>query len=475
MIEFNNRMYPLTFRSAVLKEVSAWIDGVESGSIVGLGGAGKSNLLGLITYHPELITQYMTKSSSKLMLVSVDLNNLPTNDLATFYRTLLRSLYEAGEQWARVDFPMVHQVEKLYRQVLRDTDPFVCQTALRELMFICSQRNIRLVLVLDPFDQFCQAATTQILDNLRGLRDSFKKNLSYLVGVRRLITYTRDPAELGELHELLDMHRCWLGALSKEDAIYVLKQVEETLGERTLNELEIEQIVEITGGYPALLKGVTWWLAKQTISPQETKDWVEGLLAETSILNRLQELWEGLTGEEQATLKLLQQLLSEEASRKKVTQRRKKQFDAFTNKNRRILFELERKQICVRTEERWRLFTPLFAKFIETAQGEGLGRITYNMRQNTFFQNDRELDKLTLKDKKLLKHFIEYPYRHCTIDELIGVAWPDDDPGGVSNQTVQHAIYELRKKIEPLLATPCYLVGKYGQGYRFFPEGAPQR
>ena len=56
------------------------------------------------------------------------------------------------------------------------------------------------------------------MDNLRGLRDSFKTTLSYLIGLRHEVAYIRSPAELGELYEIVDTYQCWLGAMERDDA-----------------------------------------------------------------------------------------------------------------------------------------------------------------------------------------------------------------------------------------------------------------
>lgn len=117
--------YPSTYRAREMKILSSWIQAGESGSAIGLAGAGKSNLLGFLSHRPEMIVeQYLT-------------------------------------------------------------DPFLSQSALREALFWFQEKEIRLALILDPFDQFCQDAPTQVLDNLRGLRDSFKNTLSYLTGLRK--------------------------------------------------------------------------------------------------------------------------------------------------------------------------------------------------------------------------------------------------------------------------------------------------
>lgn len=76
--------YPATYRAGEMQTIANWIQAGESGSLVGLPGAGKSNLLGFLSHRPEALRQYLPTDFPKLALIHVDLNNLPTIDLSTF-------------------------------------------------------------------------------------------------------------------------------------------------------------------------------------------------------------------------------------------------------------------------------------------------------------------------------------------------------------------------------------------------------
>jgi hypothetical protein len=435
--------------------------------MIGLAGAGKSNLLGFLSHRPEVMSAYLGDSFTKLALVLVDLNNLPASDLATFYRVILRSLYEAGGQLATLEATLAPAIETLYRKVEDKADPFLAQSALRETLLLFKDQHIRLVLVLDPFDQFCQVATTSMLDNLRGLRDSFKTTLSYLIGLRREVGYLRDPVELGELYEIVDTHQCWLGPMEWDDARWVIGQVELATGQ-TFAEAHLEQLIEVAGGYPALLRAASLWLAKVWPIP-ETATWEERLLAEPSIQNRLAELRSGLTGEEEAALSVLQMALALKSPKE-----RHESLRQIEEKYRPALTRLQAKHLCQLTEAGWRLFSPLFTKFVARMEGVSAGKIRYDAKTERFFQGETELTNLSERDCRLLCYFLEYPLVAHTIDDLIEAAWPEDDSGGVSDESVQQAIRHLRKRIEPNPAKPCYLITKPRTGYRFFPEGAPR-
>lgn len=460
----NWKVFPATYRAREVKMMADWIRAGESGSLIGLAGAGKSNLLGFLCHQPEALAGYLGVDNSKLALIHVDLNNLPANDLATLFRVILRSLYEAGSS---VPAGLRDDIETRYRKVEDKIDPFLSQSALREVVMLFRQRGMRLVLILDPFDQFCQHASTQVLDNLRGLRDSFKTTLSYIIGLRRQVGYMRDPLELGELYEIIDTHQCWLGSMEWDDARWVIGQVETATGKPFKDET-VDEIINVTGGYPALLKPVSFWRSKTAMIPPAST-WPSLLSVEPSIRNRLHDIRIGLTGEEESTLSILQATLAERESDNRTESLRQ-----FEIKHCHTLKQLEEKRLCLKTGHHWQLFSPLFASYISKMEGVSAGRISFDLRTKSFWQGERKLSKLSTKDADLLEYFLSNPQSAHSTDDLIEAAWSEDDGRGVSKEAVQQAIRHLRKQIEPNPAKPCYLVTEHRIGYRFFPEGAPR-
>ena len=463
------QQYPTIYRAREMKAIVRWIQAGESGSIIGLAGGGKSNFMGFFCHRPEVLQSYLPEHAGRVVPVLVDLNNLPSDDLATLYRVMLRSLYEARDQFAAIDESLSVTIEQHYRKVEDKTDPFLSQSALREVLFSIQQYAIRLVMVMDRFDQFCRKAAAQVLDNIRGLRDTFKHTLSYLVGLRHPLAYLRSPVELAELYEILDIHHCWLGAMAEEDARWVIGQVESSMS-ITFDTSQVEQLVYLTGGYPALLRAASLWLARQSqVPPLET--WETCLSADKSINNRLDEIWQGLTGEEEAVLPTLSMALNlSSASERRESLRQIEELyqSALTN--------LVDKGLCLKTEEGWRTFSPLFARFAAGVESTNLGKIwRTDLNINRFFRGEKELNGLKPQDHKLLhfffNHLNEQPF---SLDAIKDGAWPDDYDEGISDMTVQQAIRQLRKSIEANPAKPRYVLTERGLGYRFYPEGAPR-
>jgi hypothetical protein len=459
-----------------MRTLVAWIVEGVSGSVVGLAGAGKSNLLGFACHRPEALQSYLppqdgpTAISMTFRLIPVDLNNLPSDDLATFYRVILRSFYEIHHHFA----PELGQtITELYRENRAARDPFLPQSALRELLLEFQARNVRVVLVLDRFDQFCQTTTPQVLNTLRGLRDSFKQTLCYIVVMPREVVYLFDPAALGEMYELLDTHVCWVGPMNEADARQLLAEETRLSSNLFPDKADVTQLLALSGGYPALLKATChWW--RSTPHKPPPREWADALLAEHSVQSRLQKMWAGLTQEEQQALSEVQKLRTRErAGNSKAQQDR----DDLERQHRRTLARLADSGLCRRTDSAWRISASLFAAYVDTVEGRGRGKIWLDEKADALCQGQTLLDDLSPLQRDVLRYLVKHPRTRHTKTDLIVNTWPDElRQKGVTDDSLYQVIRELRKKIEPSPAKPCYIINWRGRpegGYQFFPEGRP--
>lgn len=71
--------------------------------------------------------------------------------------------------------------------------------ALYDLLRLFEEAEIQVVLVLNRFDRFCETATPQMLNTLRGLRDTFRGTLSYIVGMLQEARYLSEPTDLCDM------------------------------------------------------------------------------------------------------------------------------------------------------------------------------------------------------------------------------------------------------------------------------------
>jgi hypothetical protein len=460
--------YPTTYRAKEMKILADWLAAGESGSVVGLAGGGRSNLLGFLCHRPDVLQSYLSPNIRSPVAILIDLNNLPTSDLSTLYRTILHAFYQHRE---RFDPAFQPTINTLYLENRTAQDPFLPHSALHDLLLLLQDQQIRVVLVLNRFDRFCQTATPQMLNTLRGLRDSFKDTLSYLVGMRQEVTYLPDPTALGDMYELLDSHVCWVGAMNKTDARQMLAQLTNAASSPP-SEAEVTAMLTLTGHFPVLLKAIgQWWL---TNSPRPAvTDWAEILCAHDSLQYRLERMWSGLTQEEQLVLSELQKLQLQAGAAKgrhQVSQHLAKQQQHAINR-------LVAKGLCEQTETGWQINGDLLVAYVATTEGRSRGKIWLDEPTKTVYQGQSPIEGLTSLQKAVLIFLVKHPRLQHTKTDLIINTWPDElREQGVSDDALYQVIVTLRRTIEPDPADPHYLItwrGRPEGGYQFFPEGKP--
>jgi hypothetical protein len=467
--------YPSSYRATQMAVLARCIQMGESGSVIGLAGAGKSNLLGFLCHRPEVLRSYLPQGAPPVIPVLVDMNNMPGDDLATLYRVILRALYEAHAQLAAVDHSLDQIAQVLYRRVEDKIDPFLSQSALREALFSFQDRNVRLALVLDPFDAFCRSATLQVLDNVRGLRDSFKATLSYVVGLRQELAILRDPTDMGDLYEILDTHQCYVGAMEPEDARWVVRQVEETTG-RSFGEADAKRLIALSGGHPSLLRASSLWLAGLPSRPREA-DWVACLLAERSVRHRLEELWTGISDQERRALSEVQRLQPSAFAPERDQPALDRAFQGLRQQHGDALARLAAAGLCEQVGEGWRVRGELLAACVDNAMGRSVDEVRLDEETGELYRGQVPLADLAPLEREALIYLLRHPHVRHTKTDLILNAWPDDPrPLERTDDSVYQVIRGLRCKIEPNPSKPRYIItwrgtGAQEGGYQFFPQG----
>lgn len=442
------------FRQEALDCLRHWLAVGSSGALVGLAGAGKSNLLLYLVRHPERLVQ--ESQAAFTVLVTLDLNLLVDRQPTTLYRLILRGCWQ---QRRRFSEPVLSLLEQLYEEYKRATDLFLVQTAVHDLLTAVEQQGGRVVLILDQFDHFCRTASEELTMLLRSLRDGFRETLIYFVSMRQAVIYVPEPQVLGDLYQLLDTHVCWIGAMRPADAQMFIVQAFGRANQQALPE-EIAQLVILTGGYPALLKAACAWrlTAAERPSPEQ---WRSVLRDHAPIQNRLKDIWQDLTQEERW-------LLAE----------RQTDNQAADKLSGKALRQLSYRGLCEEKEDGWQVKGLLLRDFVQTAVKRGLGRIWQKELTGELFQGNRHIEGLRPLEEALLTFLVNHPYQFHTKSEIIRPVWPEGTHiEGVTDDSLYQAVRGVRQKIEPKTAeSHVYLLTKRGVeegGYQFFPEGYP--
>jgi hypothetical protein len=480
--------YAPTYRASEMRKLASWIASGVSGSVVGLAGCGRSNLLRFLCGQPDALRSYLPDPSAAIVLIPIDLYDLPSDNLAHLHRTMLHAVYWARE---RLTPDLAQVATDLYREHRAVVDPFMTQTALYELLLAFQSAGMRVVLVVNRFDRFCETSTLQMVNSLRTLRDRFKETLSYVVGMRQEAAYLPDPSILGDMLELFDSHTCYVGAMTAEDSRNMLTNVLRAAPAQPTS-AEIEALLRLSGGYASLLKVVAQWWLLAPQRPPAPADWLAALLDNPAVRHRLERLWHGLTQEEQLALSEIHKrhVVPRQAPERKVSAAVVGSAPVYLEgadpQARRgpdqtrplaIASNLAAKGCCVPDGAGWRINGELLAAFVARQTGRVRGRIWLDESTRIIYQGQQPIDDLTPLEFNILRFLISQPRVRHTSDAIIDGAWPEDEnKEAVTPNNLQVHISSIRKKIEPNPAAPRFLLTWHGRpsGYQFFPEGKPE-
>jgi energy-coupling factor transporter ATP-binding protein EcfA2 len=249
--------YPADYRAREIQAITKAVQGGECVSLVGLSGSGKSNLLGFMAFRLGREGRLPNIPCLHPAFVLVDCNRLGTPTAENFYRLILTALGEPANE------AILAVLEKAVEKVLA------------ELPGLC--------LLLDRFDALYKPGEAApdfqtIAENMRALRDAHKYELTYVTASRRPIDAQ------SELAELFYAHTLWLGPLNESDARWSIARYASRQSQ-VWDELTILRILQLSGGYPALLRAVCE--AYTAGCPLEN----DQLVGHPAIQQRVDEFW----------------------------------------------------------------------------------------------------------------------------------------------------------------------------------------
>ena len=245
--------YPADYRHAEVQSILAAVRAGECVSVVGLSGAGKSNLAAFVA----------RRAGPSRGLVLVDCNRLGSLTPDSFLQLTRRALGSTSPAAAAEAADELAALEQAIAQRLEAPPGRVC-------------------LVFDRFDGLPLETHHPLYGNLRALRDEFKYRLTYVL-------FTRRPLDAhSELAELFYAHTLWLGPLSESDARWAIDGYayrQRSGGD--WNAAVYAAILEISGRYPSFLRAACEALAAGC--PPEAA----ALRGHPAVRRRVEEFWAG--------------------------------------------------------------------------------------------------------------------------------------------------------------------------------------
>jgi hypothetical protein len=241
MAELN--AYPDHYRESEIGTLIAASRAGECAAVLGLSGAGKSNVL-------RRLTEVQTLPPTVL----VDCNRLSAPTPAALFDLMRRALGDDG------DTP----------------NPLAALEAVIERRLRAPQSS--LALALDRFDALASVPDTSVFGNLRALRDTHKYRLTFVIAARRPLDARN------ELAELFFANTLWLGPLSESDARWTIARFS-ARGELTWDEKTVRVLIDLTRAYPSFLRAACEAHAGGAALS------TEALAAHPALQARLAEFW----------------------------------------------------------------------------------------------------------------------------------------------------------------------------------------
>jgi hypothetical protein len=249
-VEFRENMstwdeYPAEYRSQEVARILAAVRAGECTAVIGLSGAGKSNLI-------AFLAQRCNTGSPEL--VWVDGNRAQPRSAAGLFhltRQLLGNAPAQDDEYSSLESAVA-------RQMRASAKP--------------------LCLLFDRYDALSADEQQAAAGPLRALRDAHKYQLTYLLATRRPIRQDNELAELFYANTL------WLGPLSASDARWSARQYAARRGV-AWDDAVLSRLVEISWGYPSLLRACCEaYAAGAALEP-------EALRSHPSVQRRVEEFW----------------------------------------------------------------------------------------------------------------------------------------------------------------------------------------
>ena len=223
--------YPDTYREREVQALVTAVQAGESASLVGLSGAGKSNVMGFIASRVQIADH---------CFALVDCNRLTERNNSALFRLMRRT----------ISTPEDFLALSVLGDELETLDIAIGRTL---------AHTTQLTFLLDRFDDLILPAPqtgqagqglSALFNNLRALRDAHKFKLTFVTATRRPLTdYT-------ELAELFYAHTIWLGPLSESDARWNVSRYAKRKN-LVWGDNIADALIAASRGYPSLLRAAS--------------------------------------------------------------------------------------------------------------------------------------------------------------------------------------------------------------------------
>lgn len=433
-------LYPENALSDEIGRLLFFVKGGNSCQLLGLPGAGRSELLELLAYNKHIREKHFGDNIKYVHFMLVDFSEIRKRPLFDAMKILFLSLADSLRERGMME--EYKRVNDSFREALSFGDELVLFQELKQVVdFLALEKKLTLIFLFNRFEEYVPTVTSEFFRNLRVLRNRAKFRFSVIFSINRPLETLLDPILLSDFYEFVAGHLVYIRFYDEASTNFLISYLEKLTGKK-FSKVLLSEVLRLTGGYAKLTR-----LAIEACLAHDLKDisnLADFLLEQAPIKAALTEIWLELSPAEQS--------------------------DILHNSFEDPMVDKYLEEIGLVKEKKLQL--PLFEVFVRNtnvitkAEGE---KIEYDENTNSIRKGKAILsDSLTSSEFRLLRYLLQNRERVIERDEIIAIVWQGvKSTAGITDQAVDQLIFRLRKKIETDPNKPIYLQTVKGRGFKF--------
>ncbi len=321
------RQYRLDFRKEDVTYILDRVNASTSCSLVGVGSIGKSNLIAHLL-NPVVHIHYLGGDSANMLkLINIDANMLTLltagqDDEAhrawTGFELMMHRLFLAFYPFEALSADDARSFFTTYQSLQDGRNPLYASMGLRyfELgLAFFLRRGFKLVFLFDEFETMLDRMPVKFFLALRGLRDVYKGQLSYITFARSPLPVLIerigfDALSIEPFVELFNDHVRYIGPYSTQDAADMVSVLVKR-SSRPLSDSTVAALLDATGRFAGMIRA-GWSILEMAnnYTPTNAQDAAVFLGARKSIRLECRTIWDSLNLSEQIVLRAVARLES---------------------------------------------------------------------------------------------------------------------------------------------------------------------
>ncbi len=435
-LEHFEYLYPDKTRFEEIEKILSFIKEGNSAQVISIPGAGRSNLLGLLSYNKNVRKAHLGEDVNKYHFVYLSFSEIRKKPLIEATKFIFLSLLDSLKE--RRMLKEYEEVNKLFRESIKIKDELVMFSGLKKTVdYLALEKGLTIVLLFDRFEEYLSVIDSEFFANLRVLRNRAKYKFSVVFSLNRPLEDMLEPTFFADFYDFVAGKLVYLPIYDKVGVDFRIKYLEKITNKK-LDERLLDNVFELTGGHSNLMRLSAECLLSSEQKFENKLALRKYLIEQKAIRSALFAIWNFLTPSEQALI--------------------------FANSLKDQLF-LE----SVGLVKNGILTISILSDYIkERASNSANDKFSLNENGEIIKGEVLLSDRLTSLEFKLLRFAITNKDKILEKEEIINAVWGDQKTIlGVTDQALDQLVFRLRKKIEENPNSPAHLQTIKGRGFKF--------